>query len=300
MLKIHGRTKKAREKQRRWFFLNCFLVVLSVLLPLFLGCNLDQNITSQLEENPFTVVWAPGHEHVVTFSGFSSGHIPEETSEFMLKLNNHALIPWSGRYFVDLLDTESIVMNLAQGEFNIPSEGESEITIEVVFHDKLSGAYGLSLYIPEREAQSIQTIYIGNRRTNTETGPWPSRATHPWIWPDVDSSDEETAFTIAEAFVTSSPTYIYDGIPDSLELTDSIKHAKRVEDDSDSITEVVVWEFRFKFKSRHAGYGDRSNEMVAQVVTPHDAVIQIEGSEIVFATLDGEWDMLEQALVDTN
>ena len=55
--------------------------------------------------------------------------------------------------------------------------------------------------------------------------------------------------------------------------------------------------FIFEFESRHAGYGDRTGQMLAQVITPHKASIGVEQGEIRSAVLDKKWDMINQKML---
>jgi hypothetical protein len=88
----------------------------------------------------------------------------------------------------------------------------------------------------------------------------------------------------AESFVRESPTFQFDGMEDTLKLADTLV-----------ISEPNSWTFVYEFDSRHAGYGDRIGMVLAQVITPHVASITVTEGEVVYATLDNDWDMLEQA-----
>ncbi len=93
---------------------------------------------------------------------------------------------------------------------------------------------------------------------------------------------EEESLIVAEAFIKDDATFAYDGFSDSLELVDS----KKLECNA-------CWEFTYRFNSRHAGYGDRTGQVLAQVVTPHTVVIQIGEAEVRFARMDSATDMLK-------
>ena len=58
-----------------------------------------------------------------------------------------------------------------------------------------------------------------------------------------------------------------------------------------------AWTFVYRFESRHAGYGDRTGQMLAQVITPHEAVITVERGEIKSAIMDEKWDMINQKIL---
>lgn len=109
------------------------------------------------------------------------------------------------------------------------------------------------------------------------------------------SATMDAARQRAEEFVRTSPTFLYDGIEDTLEYTNSAGYAEKTISISDTVSEEVHgWEFTFVFESGHAGYGDRTGEMLAQVVTPHEAVIKVEEGQIKSAIMDGVWDMINQ------
>lgn len=96
----------------------------------------------------------------------------------------------------------------------------------------------------------------------------------------------ETSEQIARDFVKSSPTFTYDGIEDTFSLTGSRKTTGR-----------YGWIFVFEFDSRQAGYGDRTGQVLAQVITPHQAVITLKQHRITAAVMDERWDMRQQKAV---
>jgi len=93
----------------------------------------------------------------------------------------------------------------------------------------------------------------------------------------------ESSQMVAGTFVMNSPTFVFDGIPDTLELTDMA--AARC---------PYCWVFTFEFDSAQAGYGDRTGQELAQVITHHTAVVTVEAGDISSAILDGQWNMLQQ------
>lgn len=96
----------------------------------------------------------------------------------------------------------------------------------------------------------------------------------------------EQSQQIAEQFVRSSPTFTYDGMEETLSLTES-----------QTAGCPSCWEFTFAFDSRHAGYGDRTGQVLAQVITPHQVVVSVEEGEVISAIMDGKWDMLRQEMI---
>ncbi len=94
----------------------------------------------------------------------------------------------------------------------------------------------------------------------------------------------EAVLGIAQEFIKSSPTFVFDGIEEtfSLELI-AIR---------ESFPEQYVIEA--DFDSLHGGYGDRTDEMVIQVITPHSMNLVVINGEVTSAMLDGKWDELNQ------
>jgi len=86
---------------------------------------------------------------------------------------------------------------------------------------------------------------------------------------------------IAENFVKNSPTYKYDGIPETFKLSDTVPMDNRIQ-------------YVFEFDCRHAGYGDRTGQVLAQVITHHIAMIIVEDEQVISAVMDARWDMVHQ------
>ena len=88
---------------------------------------------------------------------------------------------------------------------------------------------------------------------------------------------------IADNFVKNSPTFLFDAIDDSLKLSDTV-----------TLRCPSCWQFVFEFENTQAGYGDRTDQMLAQVITTHKAVITVERGEVKSAIMDERWDMISQ------
>lgn len=98
-------------------------------------------------------------------------------------------------------------------------------------------------------------------------------------------------YTQAEAQVTAqdwvlnqSPTYTQDGM-DLVLVSDSV------------IVPDEEYEFVFTFDSRAAGYGDRSDEMAAQVITPHEIRVTVSSGEVISAVTDGVYDEVRGTMI---
>jgi hypothetical protein len=103
--------------------------------------------------------------------------------------------------------------------------------------------------------------------------------------PEKESSTQEESLEIAREFVLNSPTYTYDGL--------DLQHVDTV-----TLRCPSCWQFIFEFTCRHAGYGDRTKQMVAQVMTHHTAEVTVENGKVTLALLDGTWDMINQTLIE--
>jgi len=103
---------------------------------------------------------------------------------------------------------------------------------------------------------------------------------------EVKIASQEESQQIAEDFVRNSPTFIFDGIEESLKLKDSLQKPC-----------PYSWEFSFEFDCKHAGYGDRMVQALAEVITRHEAVITVKQGEITGAVIDEKWDMVNQKML---
>jgi len=98
---------------------------------------------------------------------------------------------------------------------------------------------------------------------------------------------KEQSREIAEDYLRNDPTFRFDGIAGSIKLVETNRPGG-----------TYCWEFVFEFECLHAGYGDRSGEVVAQVITPHSARIVVMAGEVVSAVMDGKWDMVNQRMIE--
>ena len=98
-----------------------------------------------------------------------------------------------------------------------------------------------------------------------------------------NGATEEESLNIARQFLKNSLTYKFDGIEETL------KHQETL-----TLRCPYCWQFIFTFDSRQAGYGNRTGQMLAQVITPHTARITVQKGEVTSAILDNEWNMLQQ------
>jgi hypothetical protein len=259
-----------------WTGLIALLVVSALLIT---GCR--EAPATEIPPDPFTTTWNLGEEgRAFSVSGDSAGHVPGEESEFQLVLDNLAGDdPWQGEYCILLIDSEGIVKEITHEQYNVPVGIDTKKPFTIEFPEDFEGPLGLCVVIPQR-ATMVTTLWIGTGRTGN-AGPWPNIKTCPYYLTE-DGSRE-----LAEEFVHNSPTFRFDGNQVTLELVETLY--PDIEN---------AWQFVFHFESAHAGYGDRTGQMLAQVVTPHDAVITVEQGEVTNAVMDGKWDMIAQKLIE--
>ncbi len=85
---------------------------------------------------------------------------------------------------------------------------------------------------------------------------------------------------MVENFVKNSSTYKFDGIDGSLKISKVIGSMN-----GDG-------EFAVEYQTRQAGHGNRTGQILAQVITNHIAIIQVKAGQITSAICDGNWDIL--------
>jgi len=102
--------------------------------------------------------------------------------------------------------------------------------------------------------------------------------------PTLHRFTSEAVLGIAQQFIKSSPTFAFDGMEETLSL--------ELVAIRESFPEQYVIEA--DFDSLHGGYGDRTDEMVIQVITSHTMNLVVINGEVTSAILDGKWDELNQ------
>lgn len=103
---------------------------------------------------------------------------------------------------------------------------------------------------------------------------------------------QEESRQIAGDFVRNSPTFKFDGIEDTLNFVkaDILRTSNE--------RTPFGWQFTFEFQCQQSGYGDRTGQILAKVITPHKAVINVEQGKVTEAVMDQKWDMINQKMLD--
>jgi len=98
---------------------------------------------------------------------------------------------------------------------------------------------------------------------------------------------------IALDWLYNSPTYKFDGIIETVKVIDIYQ--------AQTFAPPSFWQVTIEFDSSHAGYGNRENMHLAQVITTHTIVIHVTEGKVDYAIIDNIWDELNQKyLSDSN
>jgi hypothetical protein len=144
--------------------------------------------------------------------------------------------------------------------------------------------YGLILATTLILALLLTGVSCASNLTSTPT-PTPTQIVTPT--PTPTSTDTKPTqvdkMKIAEDFIKNSSTFKYDGMDDSIMLVKA----------EDGYTAYPSRFFTFEFQTRHPGHGDRTGQILAQVITKHTVVVLVVMNDTIKSAIcDGEWDML--------
>lgn len=91
---------------------------------------------------------------------------------------------------------------------------------------------------------------------------------------------------IAVGWLMGAPTFRFDGVSDSVKVTDSWQAM--------TFAAPSFWGVTIEFDCLHAGYGDRTGQILAQVITHHVATIHVTDGRVTLAHIDDAWDEMKQ------
>ncbi len=117
--------------------------------------------------------------------------------------------------------------------------------------------------------------------TSPPTTTQPPVVTTPAGFPPPDAA----LLKVAEDFILNSPTFKFDGIEGSIKFKTDLTIL---------LSSTGRSLFEYEYQTAHPGHGDRSGQMLAQVITTHDLRIVVNNQEmrVVSAMCDGSVDML--------
>ena len=102
-----------------------------------------------------------------------------------------------------------------------------------------------------------------------------------------EDQEKYDALGVAQRYVVTSPTFGFDGDINSLK-TEYVGSTK-------SIPPQHI--FQATFESSHEGYGNRQDQSVKKVITPHTMTILVSEGIIVSAVTDETWDELKELFI---
>jgi hypothetical protein len=115
----------------------------------------------------------------------------------------------------------------------------------------------------------------------------PAQSTLTMIPTTPEEQAKYDALGVAQKYIVGSPTFAFDGMLDTLD----------VEDISVMESYPVQYRIRIAFDSTNAGFGDRTGQMLAQVITHHKMDIIVSEGNVISAVTDGSWDELNHQYV---
>jgi hypothetical protein len=102
----------------------------------------------------------------------------------------------------------------------------------------------------------------------------------------------EAGQQIALDFVKNNPTFKFDGLANSLKVTLS---------DYGPISAYHSFAYSIEYETAHPGHGDRSGQVLAQVITQHLAmvIVNAEKGAVGIATCDRTWDLINERVLSS-
>jgi opacity protein-like surface antigen len=149
-----------------------------------------------------------------------------------------------------------------EGQNHVTDVGFSDITFTANGKTKTVTAYNFNDYLPAGLAKIREKLQETVAFTQT--------------------LDESQLQKLAGDWIQGAPTYAYDG--------SGLTFVSAAQLESFPVQHVLT----YNFTSSHAGYGNRSAAMTAQVITGHTIRVTIVDGNIQSAVIDGKWDEMGQ------
>ena len=84
---------------------------------------------------------------------------------------------------------------------------------------------------------------------------------------------------VADNFIRNSSTFKFDGYANSVKISNPVQKPGG------------TVEYTVEYQTGQPGHGDRSGQMLPQLVTNHTAIIDVRDSTVATAVCDDEWDI---------
>ncbi|MDE1798309.1 MAG: hypothetical protein KGH63_02800 [Candidatus Micrarchaeota archaeon] len=126
----------------------------------------------------------------------------------------------------------------------------------------------------------------------------------------ITNASQGSAEAVARAWLAASaPTFVFDGMPGTLRLVATGTHREPAmgrpcqvgKECWQACYPQACWTFTYAFDSRQGGYGNRTGQMLAQVITPHQTEIRVDPVKmrVMLAVTDGTFDEMSGQMVQT-
>ena len=104
-----------------------------------------------------------------------------------------------------------------------------------------------------------------------------------------EDQERSNAIDVAKNYLVTSPTFAFDGLPDTLD----VEHVSIME------SSPVQYLIKIAFDSAHGGFGNRDDQVLTQVITPHKIDIIVSEGTVISAVTDETWDELHLQYVQS-
>ena len=109
-----------------------------------------------------------------------------------------------------------------------------------------------------------------------------------YAWQRNQLTSENEVAKQALNYLYDAPTFLFDGIRESVRILKVIQSM---------IFTSSSWLVNVEFDCSHTGYGDRSGEIVQQMIQHHTAVLLLTDGKVTSMVIDNAWDELADKLI---
>jgi hypothetical protein len=107
---------------------------------------------------------------------------------------------------------------------------------------------------------------------------------------NVEDQGKSYVEAIALNWLINAPTFKFDGVEGSATVVDSWLAM--------TFAAPSFWGVTIEFDCLHAGYGDRTGQILAQMITHHVVTIHVTEGKVTLAAIDNQWDELKQEEIE--